>query len=273
MAGDWIKVEQVTPDKPEVFAIAAILKIDPDAVFGKLMRFWIWADQQSPDGKVNMLTDAMIDRVTHQKGFAAAMRSAGWLNDDGLPNFERHNGKTAKARAETNRRVANFRQRGGKGNAEETPYERERNINVTPEPLQKPLPEKRREEIDAKEHLHTSTVIAGIGIGGARVSLNGPSDLENADLRESAKRVLRFLNDKTGKKFPFVEGNLGFIVARLAEGASEQDCKTVIARKRMDWFDNPEMRQFLRPATIFDPVKFAQYQGECVAPTPEASHA
>ena len=31
MAGDWMKVEKVTPDKPEVDAIADQLGIDPDA--------------------------------------------------------------------------------------------------------------------------------------------------------------------------------------------------------------------------------------------------
>ncbi len=40
MAGDWIKVQHVTPDKPEVWQIADRLDIDPDAVVGKLIRVW-----------------------------------------------------------------------------------------------------------------------------------------------------------------------------------------------------------------------------------------
>lgn len=32
MASSWIKVEVITPDKPEIFQIAEILGIDPDAV-------------------------------------------------------------------------------------------------------------------------------------------------------------------------------------------------------------------------------------------------
>jgi hypothetical protein len=40
MAGDWIKIEISTPDKPEVAIIAECLKIDPDAVVGKLFRIW-----------------------------------------------------------------------------------------------------------------------------------------------------------------------------------------------------------------------------------------
>lgn len=50
MASSWIKVEVITPDKPEIFQIAEILNIDPDAVLGKLVRIWAWADQQTIDG-------------------------------------------------------------------------------------------------------------------------------------------------------------------------------------------------------------------------------
>lgn len=109
--------------------------MDPDAVSGKLLRIWIWADQNSVDGNDLHVTDSFLDRLTHRKGFAAAMRHVGWLEGENgrliFPGFERHNGRTAKERAETNRRVAKHRRRNG---------------SVTDEALQKPLPEKRREE-------------------------------------------------------------------------------------------------------------------------------
>jgi hypothetical protein len=38
MAGNWIKFDTSTSDKPEVWAIAESLGIDPDAVVGKLLR-------------------------------------------------------------------------------------------------------------------------------------------------------------------------------------------------------------------------------------------
>ena len=113
--------------------MAEILKIDPDSVVGKLIRVWVWADQNSVDGNGITVTDAFLDRLTHRKGFAKAMRAAGWLTGkDGevnFPGFERHNGSTAKGRADTNRRVANHRQR---------------NELATPKALQKPLPDKIR---------------------------------------------------------------------------------------------------------------------------------
>ena len=135
MAGDWIKLEVTTPDKPEVVMMAAILKADQDAVVGKLIRIWVWADQNSVDGAAVPVTECFLDKLAGRRGFAVALRRVGWLGGaEGsltFPGFGRHNGKSAKARSEGNRRVA--KHRNG-------------NRNVTVETLQKPLPEKRREE-------------------------------------------------------------------------------------------------------------------------------
>lgn len=136
---DWIKFEATTPDKPEVVRMASDLGIDQDAVVGKLLRLWVWADQNSVNGNGVSVTSSFLDRITFCPGFASAMRGVGWLvGDDGalsLPNFDRHNGKTAKGRAVTNRRVAEHRSNNAESNA-----------NVTPLPLQKPLPDKIRED-------------------------------------------------------------------------------------------------------------------------------
>uniref|UniRef100_A0A6M3L5Y7 Uncharacterized protein n=1 Tax=viral metagenome TaxID=1070528 RepID=A0A6M3L5Y7_9ZZZZ len=113
MAGDWIKVENVTPDKPEVFAIAEHLGIDPDAVLGKLIRIWVWADQQTYSGNAATVTLALLDRVAGVNGFGKSLLEAGWLRQQkrGLvfPNFDRHNGQSAKQRGLTARRVAKTR--------------------------------------------------------------------------------------------------------------------------------------------------------------------
>jgi hypothetical protein len=140
MAGDWIKVEHATPDKPEVYTMATILGIDPDAVVGKLIRFWAWCDQQSIFGNALTVTDSVLDRITHQPGFSDALRKVAWLEVRSgslqVPRFDRHNGQTSKARAVCNRRVAEHRD---KCNAPSV-------TNVTPQALVKPLPEKSREE-------------------------------------------------------------------------------------------------------------------------------
>lgn len=122
MAGDWLKFEKATPDKPEVFAIAAKLDMDPDAVVGKLIRIWSWFDTHTMDGNGRSVTPSLLDRISGVTGFVAAMAAVGWvvIDNDGvsLPNFHRHTGETAKGRALTAKRVAAHKEKGNaKGNA------------------------------------------------------------------------------------------------------------------------------------------------------------
>jgi hypothetical protein len=160
MAGDWIKIEHVTPDKPEVDQMADLLDVDHDSVVGKLLRLWIWADQQSLNGHALSVTKRGLDRLTYCPGFANAMEEVGWLIVDGssisFPNFSDHNGKTAKSRALANKRKANSRSKGDTCHAEsvtETAHDRDQSVD------------QRREE---KSIIHTPTTPPA---GGGRESL------------------------------------------------------------------------------------------------------
>ena len=119
MSGDWIKIEITTPDKPEVVAMATHLRVDQDAVVGKLLRLWGWANLNSENGEALPITEAFVDRLTNQRRFASALRHVGWLTGtDGalcFVNFDRHNGSSAKARAMENRKKASQRQRDKTG--------------------------------------------------------------------------------------------------------------------------------------------------------------
>jgi hypothetical protein len=121
MAGDWIKFELTTLDKPEVCQIADLADIDPDAVVGKLMRVWAWFDQQTQDGNAPSVSKKLLDRMVGVTGFCEHMKSVMWMVEaDGvisLPHFDRHNGKTAKNRLLTAKRVANHKSANAKANA------------------------------------------------------------------------------------------------------------------------------------------------------------
>lgn len=118
MAGDWLKVEIATPDKPEVFMIAERLKISPAEAFGRLFLVWRWFNQHTIDGNALAVTYSHIDHIAGVTGMGEAMRDVRWLTfaDDNLvgvklPNFDRHNGKPAKERALTAKRVAEHKKR------------------------------------------------------------------------------------------------------------------------------------------------------------------
>ncbi|MES9826546.1 MAG: hypothetical protein ABW127_19165 [Candidatus Thiodiazotropha endolucinida] len=102
MAGDWVKFQIDTFEKPEVIKIADDLGIPEEHAAGCLLKVWCWFDRQSRDGHVLSVTEKYIDRLTRVTDFAQVMQKVGWLilSDDGLtiPNFDRHNGTSAKTR-------------------------------------------------------------------------------------------------------------------------------------------------------------------------------
>jgi len=121
MAGDWIKFELTTLDKPEVCQIADLADIDSDAVVGKLLRVWGWFDQQTENGNAPSVSKRLLDRLVGVTGFCEHMKFVGWMTEEdgviSLPHFDRHNGKTAKNRLLTAKRVANHKAANAKGNA------------------------------------------------------------------------------------------------------------------------------------------------------------
>jgi hypothetical protein len=114
----WIKVQHSTPNKPEILRLARVLGVSKDDAFGKVVRFWMWMDDVSVDGRVDAVVDADVDAVVSHDGFARALQSVGWLTIDdsgafvATPNFDRHNGESAKKRAEKARRQKKWRDGG-----------------------------------------------------------------------------------------------------------------------------------------------------------------
>lgn len=110
MAGNWIKISKDLDSKPEVIALKRLVGASISTITYHLLKFWSWADGQTQDGTLPLVTADDLDEVVGRKGFASALVTVGWLIEtDGrltIPNFERHNGESAKKRA-----LAAYRQR------------------------------------------------------------------------------------------------------------------------------------------------------------------
>jgi uncharacterized phage protein (TIGR02220 family) len=89
-----------------------------------------------------------------------------------------------------------------------------------------------------------------------------PSLNRQEPVMSRAADVLAYLNEKTRRNYQAVPANLSLINGRLKEGASVDQCKAVIDAKAGEWGDDPKWSKYLRPATLFNPTKFAQYAGE-----------
>ena len=159
MRRSWIKIETNTPDKPEVCIIASQLRMDSDAVMGKLVRLWAWAELNVSGNNDTSVTLEFLDKVVGKKGFSAALIKAGWLKEmeDGLefPNFSRHNGREAKGRAQTALRVSRHRAQKAKVVVtNETPEALDKKSSIsltTADPS--PVAEANEEAVIASDHV------------------------------------------------------------------------------------------------------------------------
>lgn len=70
-----------------------------------------------------------------------------------------------------------------------------------------------------------------------------------------------YLNAKAGTNYRPINGNLAKVKARLDEGYTLEDVKSVIDSKCTEWIGT-KFEQYLRPETLFGATKFAGYVGQ-----------
>lgn len=147
MADDWIKKRKKLIDDPRTVALANRLNATGQHILGCLDLLWSLADSfADPEtGLLKGYSAALIDQKVRHPGFAEACVAATRNHPDGawlilkktgviFPEYGSHNGKTAKVRAQTAKRVAKFRA-----------------ADVTQDVTQPPLPDQTRPEEIRKE--------------------------------------------------------------------------------------------------------------------------
>lgn len=108
MAVDWIKMRVDLRAHPKIIRLATGLNSDRFRVIGGLHAVWCIFDAHSEDGILDGYSKAILDELIGWPGFAAALVAVKWLVDDdsslAMPEFDEHNGKSAKARAQDTKR-------------------------------------------------------------------------------------------------------------------------------------------------------------------------
>lgn len=95
--------------------------------------------------------------------------------------------------------------------------------------------------------------------------VSAPKQAKKAKLAQDAKLVIDYLNAKTGSKYRYSKSSTKHILARLGEGFTVDDCKSVIDKKCNEWLTDPKMQQYLRPETLFA-GKFEGYLNQQMQP-------
>ncbi|MBR2132040.1 MAG: conserved phage C-terminal domain-containing protein [Oscillospiraceae bacterium] len=88
---------------------------------------------------------------------------------------------------------------------------------------------------------------------------------------DTVAAIVAYLNEKAGTNYRTngARKTKSLIRARLREGFTEDDFRTVIDHKCGEWLGDPKMRGFLRPETLFD-TKFESYlNAAALRPAPE----
>lgn len=128
MSADWIKMRCDLQTHPKIVRILSAIcpqsvrnlsEMRPEKlrIVGALHAVWSVFDMHTVDGFLRGYTLEMMDDVIGLPGFSQAMVDVGWLAYDGpetlvMPDFESHNGKGAKRRAEDAKRKKSERANG-----------------------------------------------------------------------------------------------------------------------------------------------------------------
>ena len=79
---------------------------------------------------------------------------------------------------------------------------------------------------------------------------------------DDIKAIVEYLNDKIGAHYkPNGKKIKELIKARMNEGYTVEDFKTVIDKKFKSWGNDPKMSLYLRPSTLFG-TRFGEYLNE-----------
>lgn len=90
-----------------------------------------------------------------------------------------------------------------------------------------------------------------------------PSVREDEDVKVPYKKIIDYLNDKTGKKYSHKsDAHKKLMRARFAEGFTLEDFLKVIDNKVRQWKHSPTWEKYLRPTTLFAAKHFDNYLNE-----------
>lgn len=89
-------------------------------------------------------------------------------------------------------------------------------------------------------------------------------EIQKGNPKNYEQRIpIAYLNQKLGKSYKYVDKNTKLVNARLKEGYTIDDFKTVIDKKVAEW-QNGDMAKYLRPETLFG-TKFDGYLNQPIA--------
>lgn len=116
-----------------------------------------------------------------------------------------------------------------------------------------------KEQLVINDNGSYSFGIPNIGIPSIDKDSIGKNSIDKYILSDTYKEITDYLNRVCGSKYKHSSNKTqSLIKARLNEGFTVDDFKTVIDKKSGEWLNDDKMSKFLRPETLFG-TKFESY--------------
>ena len=105
-----------------------------------------------------------------------------------------------------------------------------------------------------------------VKIKGLGSPLDDAKDKDKDKDKELVKEIIRFFNKTCGTNYKedskTIQEPIG---ARLKDGYTLENCKSVIVKKYNEWKNDKEKAQYITPNTLFRPTKFPKYLNQIEA--------
>lgn len=98
------------------------------------------------------------------------------------------------------------------------------------------------------------------GQGASKGQAEGKQGATHNTLRIHSEDIIKHLNNISGRNFG-VKTNIDYVIPRLKEGHTKEECEKVIETK---WKDPDFNKKYFRPSTLFKKSKFEGYINESV---------
>jgi hypothetical protein len=100
---NWVRINSTLPDSAKVITLARVLECSLNEALGIAVRWLVWLDRHTEDGKSGLLACEVDSLVCNKLGAAAALGAIGWAEVDKqgflhAVDYDLYNSPTAKAK-------------------------------------------------------------------------------------------------------------------------------------------------------------------------------
>lgn len=109
----WIQVDQALPTHRKTLILADTLDISPTHAVGLMVTLWLWSLDNAPDGLLDDIPPRTLARILQWDGdgdeLMKAMRSAGFLDENEIHDWQEYAGRLLDQRAAAKERMRKHR--------------------------------------------------------------------------------------------------------------------------------------------------------------------